>query len=145
MSTRPAAALAAALLLSSTASFGQGTQLPMVKTPNEGPARTYLCSLEEGLEASVQAAASSLGLEVTRAPDGTVFIASPTSWSVPVDGISFTRTFVVRVRTQLWLDKDARATLFVVETPEVDDSKTVWLDGKSAKASAALRAHSKSR
>ena len=270
----------ALLLLSSAVCLAQGKDLPMVKAPNEGGGRVYLSSLEDALQASVQAAAS-LGLDVTRAPDGTVFIASPTSWTTPVDGISFTRTFVVRVRTintketevtveeesrgrdkdpyadkrvgifhdriattvgelrpkkvlipkhplevqgeatlvkqsdllamrpaedtetlrswnlgfarsnpinttewklkgdvpmhftplserrllvmegsariavgtrtfwistgdfivipkgvrtQLWLDKDERATLFVVETPMVDDTKTVWLDGKSGKA-----------
>ncbi len=279
MSVRQSAV--ALLLLSSTVSWGQGKDVPMVKLPNEGPSRVYLGSMEDALEASVQAAAS-LGLEVTRAPDGTVFIASPSSWTRPVDGIAFTRTFVVRartlsgketevtveeesrgrdkdpyadkrvgifheriaasvgelrpkkplipkhtlemqgeatlvkqsdllvmrtaedtetlrawnlgfarsnpintvewklkgdvplhftplserrllvmegsvriavgtrtfwvfagdfvvvpkaVRTQLWLDKDARATLFVVETPAVDDTKTVWLEGKGSKAS----------
>ena len=86
------------LLLGSSVSFGQGRDLPMVKLPNEGPGRVYLGSLDDALQASAQAA-TSLGLDVTRAPDGTVFIASPTSWTTPVDGISFTRTFVVRVRT----------------------------------------------
>ena len=270
----------AVLLLCSAVSFGQGKDLPMVKAPNEGTGRVYVASLEDALAGAAQAAAS-LGLDVTRAPDGTVFIASPTSWTTPIDGITFTRTFVVRVRTispketevtvdeesrgrdkdpyadkrvgifhdriadavgelrpkkalipkhpqemqgeptlvkqadlllmkpaedsetvrawnlgfaranpintvewklksdvplhftplserrflvmegsvrvavgtrtfwafagdfvvvpkgvrtQLWLDKDARATLFVVETPAVDDTKTVWLEGKGGKA-----------
>ena len=37
------------------------------------------------------------------------------------------------VRTALWLDKDARATLLVIETPAVDETRTVWLDGKGGK------------
>ena len=89
---------AAALALAALTAFGQGNQLPVVRGPNEGNARVYLGAPEDILSASVLAA-QGLALEVTRAPDGTVFIASPTSWTRPVDGIAFTRTFVVRVRT----------------------------------------------
>ena len=86
------------LVLTCAVALAQGKELPMVRIPNEGGARTYLGTSDDVMEASVQTA-QSLGLDVTRAPDGTVFIASPTSWTIPVDGISFTRTFVVRVRT----------------------------------------------
>ena len=78
--------------------LADGKQLPMVKAPNEGNARVYFSSVEDALEAAVQAAAG-IGLDVTRAPDGTVFIASPSSWTRPIDNIAFTRTFVIRVRT----------------------------------------------
>jgi mannose-6-phosphate isomerase-like protein (cupin superfamily) len=38
------------------------------------------------------------------------------------------------VRTQIDLEPNARATLFVVESPPVDDAKTVWLEPRSASA-----------
>jgi mannose-6-phosphate isomerase-like protein (cupin superfamily) len=95
MSPRDFALLAA---LIATHAAAQGRESPVVRTPNEGNSRVYLGTPDEALEASVQAAAG-LGLEVTRAPDGTVFIASPTSWTQAVENITFTRTFVVRVRT----------------------------------------------
>ncbi len=95
MITRKLALLSALL---PALAFAQGKQLPMVKAPNEGNTRVYLSSVEDALEAAVQAAAG-IGLDVTRAPDGTVFIASPSSWTRPIDTISFTRTFVIKVRT----------------------------------------------
>lgn len=113
MSARQTALALLLFLLGSSAAVAQGKDLPMVKLPNEGTGRVYVGSLEEGLEAAVQAAAS-LGLDVTRAPDGTVFIASPTSWTTPVDGISFTRTFVVKVRnigpkeTEVTVEEESR-------------------------------------
>jgi quercetin dioxygenase-like cupin family protein len=87
----------ALLALVASLAFAQGKELPMVKAPNEGNTRVYLSSVEDALEAAAQAAGQ-LGLDVTRAPDGTVFIASPSAWTRPIENITFTRTFVVRVR-----------------------------------------------
>ncbi|MBS1153301.1 MAG: hypothetical protein H6Q89_4999 [Myxococcaceae bacterium] len=113
---------AVALLLLSSAAAAQGKDLPMVKQPNEGSGRVYLCSMEDALAASAQSAAA-LGLDVTRAPDGTVLIASPTSWTQPIDGISFTRTFVVRVRTL-----SGKETEITVEEESRGRDKDPWAD-----------------
>ena len=100
--------LAVVAVLLGAAALAQGRDLPMVKAPNEGNTRVYLSSIEDALEASVQAAGV-IGLDVTRAPDGTVFIASPSSWTRPIDGLTFTRTFVVRVR--MLSPKEAEVTV----------------------------------
>ena len=71
---------------------------PSVKQPNEGPVRIYLATLEETFT-SAGKSAEDFGLDVAKAPDGTIFIASPGPWTRPYHGVTFTHTFIVRVRT----------------------------------------------
>jgi len=71
---------------------------PTVKQPNEGFVRIYLCSTDEAF-ASATHAAEDFGLDVARAPDNKLFIASPGPWTRPYSKtIAFTHTFIVRVR-----------------------------------------------
>lgn len=82
-------ALLALLVLSSTP--------PTVKAPNEGPARVYLGSLDEVSGSSLQTAAD-FGLDVAKAPDGSLFIASPGPWTRPLGNVTFSKTLIVRLR-----------------------------------------------
>lgn len=70
---------------------------PTVKQPNEGPVRIYLATPEETYTSAVRTA-EEFGLDVAKAPDGTIFIASPGPWTRPYKNVSFTRTFIVRAR-----------------------------------------------
>src|SRR5882762_7185507 len=70
---------------------------PTVKQPNEGPVRLYLSTPDEAF-LSAGKAAEDFGLDVAKAPDGTLFIASPGPWTRPHRGVTFTHTFIVRVR-----------------------------------------------
>lgn len=70
---------------------------PTVKQPNEGPVRLYLATPDETFTCAGKSA-EDFGLDVARAPDGTLFIASPGPWTRPYKGVSFTHTFIVRVR-----------------------------------------------
>jgi mannose-6-phosphate isomerase-like protein (cupin superfamily) len=70
---------------------------PSVKQPNEGFVRIYLCTTDEAF-ASAARSAEDFGLDVARAPDGSVFIASPGPWTRPYKNVTFTHTFIVRVR-----------------------------------------------
>lgn len=71
---------------------------PSVKAPNEGPVRIYLASQDE-VYSSAARAAEDFGLDVAKAPDGALFIASPGPWTRPYKGVTFTHTFIVRVRS----------------------------------------------
>lgn len=96
----------------STLVFAQGPQTALVRAPNEGGTRVYVGSPEDVLEAGAQAS-EALGLAVTRAPDGSVFIASPTPW-MKRGLITFPKTLVVKVRvlspkeTELVVDEEGR-------------------------------------
>ncbi|MBX7102152.1 MAG: hypothetical protein K1X89_30835 [Myxococcaceae bacterium] len=104
-----------ALVLLAVPAFAQGKQVPGVRTPNEGASRVYLGSPEDVLEAGVEAA-EQLSLAVTRAPDGSIFIASPTPWLKP-GPVSYPRTLVVHVRAL-----SARETELLVEEEGKDKS-----------------------
>jgi mannose-6-phosphate isomerase-like protein (cupin superfamily) len=71
---------------------------PSVKQPNEGPVRIYFSTPDEAFSSACKAA-EDFGLELAKAPDGTIFIASPGPWTRPYKGTQFTHTFIVRVRT----------------------------------------------
>lgn len=82
------------------AAFAQGKTPPgppTVKQPNEGPVRIYFATPDETF-LSAGKSAEDFGLDVAKAPDGTLFIASPGPWTRPYKGVSFSRTFIVRVR-----------------------------------------------
>lgn len=82
------------------AAFAQGKTPPgppTVKQPNEGAVRIYFATPDETF-LSAGKSAEDFGLDVAKAPDGTVFIASPGPWTRPYKGVSFTHTFIVRVR-----------------------------------------------
>lgn len=102
--------------------WAQGKQVPNVKAPNEGGSRVYTAPYDEVFAAATKAA-TDLKLELTLAPDGSVFIASPTAWTRPASGLTFQRTLVVRVRTLA-----ARETEIVIEE-----------EGRSKEAGAAER------
>jgi mannose-6-phosphate isomerase-like protein (cupin superfamily) len=70
---------------------------PTVKQPNEGAVRIYLCSPDEAFQSAAKAA-EDFGLDVARAPNNALFIASPGPWTRPYNKVTFTRTFIVRVR-----------------------------------------------
>ncbi len=86
-----------ALLLSAPVVFAQGKQVPNVRTPNEGGSRVYIGTVEDVLAAAEQAC-DLLNLGVVKAPDNSLFIATPNAFTRPVGGVSFTRTLIVRVR-----------------------------------------------
>jgi mannose-6-phosphate isomerase-like protein (cupin superfamily) len=84
-----------------------------VKQPNEGPVRIYLATPDEAFT-SAGKSAEEFGLDVAKAPDGTVFIASPGPWTRPYKGVNFTHTFIVRVRalnpkeTEVAIEEEAK-------------------------------------
>lgn len=88
--------LLVALVASSTV-FAQGKVLSTVRSPNEGASRVYLGTPDELYEAAM-VTCRFIGLEFTRSPDGSVFIATPTPWTKPSGRVTFTRTLIGRVR-----------------------------------------------
>ncbi len=86
---------------------------PTVKQPNEGSVRIYLATPDEAFT-SAGKSAEGFGLDVAKAPDGTVFIASPGPWTLPYKGVNFTHTFIVRVRalnpkeTEVAIEEEAK-------------------------------------
>jgi mannose-6-phosphate isomerase-like protein (cupin superfamily) len=91
--------LVAVLWLSSTAWAQARTNAspPTVKQPNEGAVRIYLATTDEAF-ACASRAGEDFGLDLAKAPDGTLFIASPGPWTRPYKGVTFVKTFIVRVR-----------------------------------------------
>lgn len=86
---------------------------PSVKQPNEGSVRIYLVTPDEAFT-SAGKTAEDFGLEVAKAPDGQLFIASPGPWTRPYKSIAFTHTFIVRVRaltpreTEVGIEEEGR-------------------------------------
>jgi mannose-6-phosphate isomerase-like protein (cupin superfamily) len=103
-------------VMCAVAAFAQGKTPPgppSVKQPNEGPVRIYLATPDETFS-SAGKAAEEFGLDVAKAPDGTLFIASPGPWTRPYKNVSFTHTFIVRVRalnpkeTEVAIEEEAK-------------------------------------
>jgi mannose-6-phosphate isomerase-like protein (cupin superfamily) len=108
--------LGLASVMCAVAAFAQGKTPPgppTVKQPNEGPVRIYLATPDEAF-GSAGKAAEEFGLEVAKAPDGAIFIASPGPWTRPYKNVSFTHTFIVRVRalnpkeTEVAIEEEAK-------------------------------------
>ncbi len=88
------------VLMWASAALAQGKtppSPPSVKQPNEGLVRIYLAPLDEVFSSAAHSA-EEFGLDVSRAPDGTLFIASPGPWTRPYKTFTFPHTFIVRVR-----------------------------------------------
>ncbi len=113
MNSKLPALLAVIASLAAQAGPAEGTPA-VVKAPNEGPTRTYNASPDEVFEAAT-VAVERLGLFVTRAPDASVFIASPSVWKKPVVATLFPNTMLVRVRpvraseVEIRVDEEVRA------------------------------------
>jgi mannose-6-phosphate isomerase-like protein (cupin superfamily) len=108
--------LALAVVTYAFAALAQGKTPPgppSVKQPNEGPVRIYHATPDESFT-SAGKAAEEFGLEVAKAPDGTLFIASPGPWTRPYKNVNFTHTFIVRVRalnpkeTEVAIEEEAK-------------------------------------